>query len=117
MRIYEIATNQYPNNVSSDWIVNYVADLNDREDPYEGEVPEHILEFTHYRLEKLPISKTNVLHHNFDPTLASEYSKMSSDTSPPIVFDPINKEIIDGFHRVRAAMIRGDKTIIAYVGY
>jgi len=30
---------------------------------------------------------------------------------------PTNKEIIDGFHRVRAAMIRGDKTIMAYVGY
>lgn len=115
MRIYEIE-DAYPVNVSSDWIVNYVADLNDRDDPYEGDVPEHILEFDRYKLEHLPINKTDVLQHEYDADLASDYASMPVESMPPIVFDPITEEIIDGFHRVRAAMSRGELTILAYVG-
>ena len=115
MRLYEII-NSYPVNVSSDWVVNYVADLNDRDDPYDGEVPDHILEFDRYKLIHLLISKTDVLHHEYDIDLASNYASMPVESSPPIVFDPIAGEIIDGFHRVRAAIIRGEPTILAYVG-
>jgi ParB-like chromosome segregation protein Spo0J len=35
---------------------------------------------------------------------------------PPIVFDPKERSIIDGTHRVNAALRRGDTHIWAYVG-
>ena len=106
----------YPQVASSDWVICYVADLNDRDDPYEGPVPEHIAEFDEYKLVALPVSETNALEQNHDPSLASEYASLAAETAPPIVFDAVQGEIIDGFHRVHAALLRGDTTIMAYVG-
>lgn len=44
---------------------------------------------------------------------AERYSKMPAETSPPIVID-LNGISVDGQHRLAAARIRGDKTIMVY---
>lgn len=106
----------YPVEVDADWILQFVADMNDREDPYEGDVPEYIQQFARYRLTNLPIAA--VEHdESHDPDLASYYASQATHTAPPIIYDGQAREIIDGFHRAKAAILRGDKTILAYVGY
>lgn len=50
------------------------------------------------------------------PPLYIDYSKMTSEL-PIIVVDSTSGYIIDGNHRAKAAEIKGDKTIKAYVGY
>jgi len=107
---------KYPPEVSSDWVIDFVADMSDREDPCEGPVPEHILEFGMYRLERLLLSQTDVRQHGYDHDLAADYAAMPTVTAPPIVFDPVDRQIIDGFHRVNAAIIRGEDWVLAYVG-
>jgi hypothetical protein len=101
--------------VSADFVVNYVADLNDREDAYEGEVPHNIQRFRSYQLQQLPIDQIDLDGYGYDPDLAKDYAAMDTQP-PPIVYDPIDRMIIDGYHRVHAALLRGAKTIPAYVG-
>jgi hypothetical protein len=123
MKVYEILDHtiirmdeNYPIKVTADWVIRYVAEMNDREDPYEGEVPEHISEFTSYVLREVPIDEINVGDFSYDPKLAAEYANGSRDTAPPIVYDVMNHLVIDGFHRVHAARLRGDQYISAYIG-
>ena len=101
--------------VSSDYVVHYVADQNDRDDPYEGDVPERINQFSGFKRMAFPIKKLKLRGYRFSPDLAKEYSTMSATTSPPIVVEP-NGEIIDGYHRAQAAVMRKDQTIDAFVG-
>ena len=101
--------------VSSDYVVHYVADQNDRDDPYEGDVPERINQFSGFKRMAFPIKKLKLHGYRFSPDLAKEYSTMSATTSPPIVVEP-NGEIIDGYHRAQAAVMRKDQTIDAFVG-
>lgn len=106
----------YPPKVSSDWIIHYLAEMNDRDDPYEGELPEYIQRYSRYRLTSLPLA--DVEHdESHDPDLAAYYSSQPAQTAPPIIYDGKNQRIIDGFHRVKAAILRGDSHILAYVGY
>ena len=101
--------------VSSDYVLHYVADQNDRDDPYEGDVPERINQFAGFKRMAFPIKKLKLHGYQFSPDLAKEYSTMSANTSPPIVVEP-NGEIIDGYHRAQAAVMRKDQTIDAFVG-
>jgi hypothetical protein len=101
--------------VSSDFVVHYVADMNDREDPYEGEVPERIAEYDEYELCAFPIADLCLDGYQYDSSLAGEYAAMNVQTMPPIVVEP-NGQIIDGFHRAQAAVQRGDDSIAAYAG-
>lgn len=102
---------------SASWVAHYIADLNDRDDPFDGEVPDHVMRFDHFRLETIELSSTDMLDHQYDPGLAAEYAAMSADTAPPVVFDPVAGCLIDGFHRTRAAWLRGESTVVGYVGY
>jgi hypothetical protein len=51
--------------------------------------------------------------HNIESTKKTKrYAKMSADTQPPILIE--GGVVVDGNHRLRAALARGDKTIDAY---
>lgn len=106
----------YPPFVSDDWVIRYVAELNDRDDPYEGPVPAHISQFPVYHLVAVGLDETDVFQYGHDTWLAQEYSLLPATSAPPIIFDKLNGEVIDGFHRVHAALLRGDVTVMAYVG-
>ena len=101
--------------VSADDICEYVADMNDRDDPYEGPVPNAILRFRKYMLVQLPLSKIDLHGFDYDPDLAQQYAELVTE-APPVVYDSISKTLIDGFHRAQAALITGAATIAAYVG-
>ena len=50
----------------------------------------------------------------FDEDVASEYASMDASTSPPILLNS-DGHPLDGQHRVRAAVLRGDENILAWV--
>ena len=85
------------------------------EDFIEGDLIHRIERFQTYVLKRLPTSSLNSYEWEFNDALANEYANMDTEI-PPIVYDPLARPIIDGTHRVRASEIRGDKTILAYVG-
>jgi GNAT superfamily N-acetyltransferase len=70
--------------------------------------------FDKYELEDIPLSKLKVTQSNINADKAKSYIKQKN--APPIVVDGTNYWIIDGHHRVAAALARGDKTIKGYVG-
>jgi len=96
-------------------ILEYINELHSEgyeESEYEDW--EWINSFNRYELEHVKIAdlKISALH----PPLSIQYSKISTEL-PPIVVDSNTGFILDGNHRAKAAEIRGDETIIAYVGY
>ena len=70
--------------------------------------------FDKYELEDIPLSKLKVSQSNINSDKLKNYIKQKN--APPIVVDGTNYWIIDGHHRVAAALARGDKTIKGYVG-
>lgn len=70
--------------------------------------------FDRYELKDIPLSKLTVSPSIINPDKAKSYIKQKNP--PPIVVDGTNYWIIDGHHRVEAALARGDKTIKGYVG-
>jgi hypothetical protein len=113
MKIDELT--KYPSKVNSDYIINYIANFSDREDPYAGELPDYIRQFDTWVLKDIPLSNLTVPDNQYSVPLAKEYSEMNSISSPPIVYDLSNNVILDGYHRVVAAKMRGDTNIKAYV--
>lgn len=109
-------TSYHMNVFSVDHVICYVAEQNDREDPYEGELPERMLELDSFVLKEVNICDLDIEGYGFSQSLADEYALMPSISSPPIVIDSDCTSILDGYHRVHAALIRGDKRVMAYVG-
>lgn len=81
-----------------------------------------------YKLQKIPLKQINVgthehPHENIDPLgdtgneeAAKEYSQLKTQ-APPIMLRPDKGgfKTLDGVHRSRAAALRGEKDILAYV--
>lgn len=101
---------------SVDHVIYYVAEQNDREDPYEGELTERMMELDNFVLKEVNVCDLDVEGYGFSQSLADDYALLPSISSPPIVIDSDGTSILDGYHRVHAAIIRIDKTIMAYVG-
>ncbi len=97
-------------------VVAFVAETNDRDDAYEGPVPHRILRYRSYRLVDLPVSVPDVEGWAYDGDLVVEYAGTPGDRFPPVVFDPVAGTLIDGCHRLQAAILRGDATLSALVG-
>ena len=102
--------------VDADYVIHYIAELNDRDDPYEGDVPERIASFHSFIREPFPVKDLQLEGYQYDPSLAREYANYEISTMPPIVVEP-DGEIIDGYHRAQAAVINGVVAIDAWVGF
>ena len=53
--------------------------------------------------------------HPDDDELAQQYSKLKTSFPPIVVVGRPPYDILDGHHRVTAALLRGDETIKAYI--
>lgn len=104
--------------VEDDEIVQYVADMNEREDPEEGLVPYRIRRFAKFERRRLPLDwfRPEEAEEMVSANLVRTYQEEPAETAPPIVVDGEDHAIIDGFHRYNAALARGDRDILAYVG-
>lgn len=89
------------------------------DDFVEGDIGDRIYWFDDYKLTSLPIASLNLDEHYVDEDLVDDYIehiKYSPKTMPPIVYDPIEKSIIDGIHRANAYAKLGYENIPAYSG-
>lgn len=103
-------------NMTSYEAFNYVQSLHSNpEDFAEGDLADRIEKNNRYSLTEIPVSKLNADEFTVYPDQVASYAKQPALTSPPILIDR-RGSIIDGVQRVNAAKVRGDKTILAYVG-
>ncbi len=114
--IGEAKIGEFPLKVEGDWLVHWIAEIEDRDDPFEGPLPHHILRFGQYELKVVPVDDILSMNHSYSSSLAEEYAVLDASMRPPCIFDPIDSNILDGNHRAQSARIRGELTVKAYVG-
>jgi hypothetical protein len=102
--------------VDADDVVSMIAEQNDRDDPWEGPVPAHVLRYSRYRCAVVPVAGCDLEGYGYDRELAEEYSRTPAHLFPPIVLDPADGTVVDGYHRAHAALLRGETGILALVG-
>jgi len=86
------------------------------EDFNDGDIYQNITSFGEYQLKRFPLSGLNLNLYYVDDDRVAEYSTKVSDSAPPVIINPVDRVIIDGFHRANAAKKRGETDILAYVG-
>lgn len=89
------------------------------DDFVEGDIGDRIYWFDDYQLTSLPMSQIDLDEYYVDDDLVDDYIdhiKDSPNTMPPIVYDPVERSVIDGIHRANAYAKLGYDTIPAYVG-
>lgn len=102
-------------------VLAYLLSLNpDSEaldDPNEL-VPTRVDRFTRFERRHVPLDwfDASQWEAGVSPNLTHTYAQESGHSAPPIVVDGIDRAVIDGFHRLQAARLRGDTHILAYVG-
>lgn len=84
------------------------------EDFYDGNLEQRIDSYGEFQLQVIPTGSLDAEEWLSYDERVDAYSVMTSD-APPIIVDHIGS-IIDGTHRLKAAIARGEKTIRAYVG-
>jgi hypothetical protein len=89
------------------------------EDFEYGDIIYRISSFYSYKLGELDISILDYKKYSFFEGKVLKIMKEIKEDDlnyPPILYDPINKTIIDGVHRIRALKRLGFKKIKAYIG-
>jgi hypothetical protein len=105
-------TSPLPNKLTSYEVFQQIKKLHHTpEDLWGGDLQDRLYVYSDFELRIIPISKIS------SPWAAdlADYSEMPSNTRPPIVLSH-DFEIIDGTHRLAAAIKNGEKFIKAYVG-
>ena len=90
------------------------------EDFVDGDLGERIEnnEQYHFIEAKLSVVKKLFDHHEFDvdEDFVKKLSKDKKEKLPPIILDMDNGSIIDGTHKLQAAILRKEKTIDILLG-
>ena|ERR1051326_7993458 len=118
MKIFEITAPapSYPASVPTDYVLELVNRIHHSpEDIGDGDLGNRIWRFLRYELKQLPVKRLRQ-EWGLGAADVDAYAAMPVGTAPPIIYDPKDRSIIDGSHRLAAAQQRGDKTILAYVG-
>ena len=104
----------YPPKMTAFKLFAYVKSMHSNEDDlYVGDLGDRIYAFKSYKLREIALERISS-PWSTDYATVSKLAK-SAESFPPIVLAD-SLEVIDGSHRVKAAIHRGDKTILAYVG-
>ena len=88
----------------------------DDQDLDEGDLCHRIWRFRRYELKRVSIAELDLEQWQIDDALVTRLAAMDPTTMPPIVFDPLDRTIIDRSHRANARARCGDTEILAYVG-
>lgn len=101
-------------------IIDYIKDKHHTlEDFEEGDIIERISQYYWYYLSEIKIKDTDYENYDYDQekvNLMTQNIKENSFKYPPIIFDPLNKTVIDGIHRIRALKGLGVEKVKAYIG-
>jgi GNAT superfamily N-acetyltransferase len=115
INLVESATAAWPDEIEGWDLAQRVAEFHHSpEDFDEGDIEQNISAFGTYHLQQYPLSKLERGLFTIDDDLVASYAGRTS-AAPPIVVDPTHGWVIDGNHRVEAAVNRGEETITAYV--
>lgn len=115
---------KYPKIMRDFEIINLVRSHHKRpEDIEEGDLLKRIEQYPSYELTNLNIDdliKKNI-HKQWDidknrMQQIKEEIIQNNYEYPPIIYDPINKSVIDGIHRLNALIELGVKTVLVYIG-
>lgn len=98
----------------ADAIANYIAELSDYD--VDTEFVAEVFEDCCAVLAEVPVA--NLIEGDADHNIPDKkkqvrYNKLLADTMPPILVE--DGVIQDGHHRYRAALVRGESTILCYV--
>lgn len=105
----------WPKTLDSHALGEWVGTLHHRpQDLDEGDLLERIAHYHRYVLVEVPLNHLDADEWATCEETVAEYAERAG-AFPPVVIDPFDS-IIDGTHRVGAAVKRGDTTILAYVG-
>jgi hypothetical protein len=103
--------------VSSDLVYSVVQRIHRNDDDFvDGDIGERLEKFDEYEVKMLKISTIDLDEWDVQPDLVEEFANLSKETAFPIVYDIVDKSIIDGIHRANAAHMRGETEIVALVG-
>jgi hypothetical protein len=103
--------------IQSHEVLDLVASIHEREeDLSEGDLAHRLDKFTHYVVGAIPLSDIDLSEWGVDDERIMEFADLPSETRPPIVFDAVDRSIIDGIHRSNAAAKRGEVQIAALIG-
>lgn len=91
------------------------------EDFEDGDIAHNIEAFGEYDLRRVPLSELNLDLFSSDDYLIRQYAQQPAESAPPIIVDLGEGRwgrgwVIDGNHRAKAALARGEHDILAYVG-
>jgi hypothetical protein len=114
--LMEAMTNNWPKTISgNDLSIRVEALHHTPEDFQDGDIATNIEAFGKYDLVNVPISTLQTGIYTIYDDLVDNYATLDSNP-PPIIVDPAHGIVIDGNHRVEAALRKGQSTILAYVG-
>ena len=112
------STAPYPQSVTPDFLVQLMLKIHyNVSDMEEGDLNFRIWKYTRYELRELPVADLHT-PWRIDPDNVSEYAERmkAGEVPPPIIWDMVDDEPIDGGHRIEAAKLAGVATLPAYVG-
>lgn len=114
--LQDLAPGRWPERIETGDLLSEVEGLHHNPDDFEeGDLIDRLWVYDHYQLCAMNLVDLDGEEWNWDEDTVREYADLDSPF-PPIVFDPTNQSIIDGTHRVNAAILRGETQIWAYVG-
>jgi hypothetical protein len=82
----------------------------------DGDIDHNITAFGNYELKRVSLSEIKRGIYIIYDDLVKNYAEEPSSAAPPIVLDAQYGLVLDGNHRVEAAVKRGEHDILAYVG-
>jgi hypothetical protein len=101
------------------FVSSHIQSLHTKTQDFEdGDLLDRTTKFLHYEKKLIPISIIDLEEFSLDEELVEEYMEIFQEegTCPEIVFDEVDKSMIDGLHRANALHRCGETYIEAYVG-
>lgn len=120
-----VENSKFPSTIEDYQLRHIVADIHrNYADVVHGNLINRIDKYSKYVLYRIPLNSQNSkkrLHLNpeewmHDDELSDRHATLPSETAPPIIYDLSAQTIVDGIHRLNAAIKRGEDSILAYVG-
>jgi hypothetical protein len=116
INLVESVTAHWPETIDGWDLAQRVAEFHHSpEDFDEGDIEQNISAFGTYHLQQVPLSALKRGLFTIYDDLVTTYAGQTT-AAPPVIVDLEHRLVIDGNHRVEAAMKRGEETISAYVG-
>lgn len=106
----------YPESMDAGDLHDFVQDIHYNPCDFdEGNISNRIWEFKKYHLRRLPVSSLSANYALHDD-LVEAYQKLNAESMPPLVWNPVERDMIDGCNRLEALRLSGVETVLVYVG-